>query len=153
MCWLQTCEQQPKLWLFSCDSSGLQVWAGVALCYLSVTLCVPSDVRCPFPPHHGLLSERLQRGHVCAGGTPGWAGKGSLSSGPERPEWLPVLGKGTGFSNHSFQSGAELREKEAHRSGWLKVWRTWSCSGEYRFTACCKREKSINLGKDRLPVH
>lgn len=141
-----------NLWLFTFESWGLPVWAGGALCCLSVTL-FSADVRCPFPPHHGLLSERLQRGHIRAGGSAGPAGTGSLSSGTERPEWLPELGKGTGFSNHSFQPGAELREKKAHRSGWLKAWRTWSYSEGHRFTACPRRERLINLGEDRLLVH
>lgn len=70
------------------------------------------DVHWPVQTAHGLVPERLQRGHVGARGASGLSGEGPVQVRSEWPKWLPELGEGPGLTTDCFQSGSQLPQEE-----------------------------------------
>lgn len=72
----------------------------------------PPDVYRPLQTEHGLLPERLQRGHVGAGGAPGHFGERPVQVRPEWTQQLPELGERSGLADHRLHPGSELPQEE-----------------------------------------
>lgn len=72
----------------------------------------PPDVYRPLQTKHGLLPERLQRGHVGAGGAPGHFGERPVQVRPERTQQLPELGERSGLTDYRLHPSAELPQEE-----------------------------------------
>lgn len=84
---------------------------------LSHLLNPPSlpDVHRPLQTEHGLLPERLQRGHVRIGGAPGHFGERPVQVRPEWTQQLPELGERSGLADHRLCPGSELPQEEDNR--------------------------------------
>lgn len=70
------------------------------------------DVYRPLQTDHGLLPERLQRGHDCAGGASGLFGEIPVQVRAERTQQLPELGERPGLATHRLQPGSQLPQEE-----------------------------------------